>query len=89
MVYVHTLHVSFPIPEFPPVTMIVWPVRSGTFSLVQCGLGGNTSLNVPTEPSANGSLLQGMPLDRRTLDRNDTECYDERTKDSGVSLDDG
>lgn len=69
--------------------MIVWPVRSGTFSLVQCGLGGNTSLNVLTVPSANGSLLQGMTLDRRILENKDTECYDEKTEDIGVSLDDG
>lgn len=41
----YTLHVSQPIPVFPPVTQTILPVRSGIFSAVQCGLPGKSSFN--------------------------------------------
>ena len=34
-----TLHVSLPIPVFPPVTMTTFPVKSGTSSAVNSGFG--------------------------------------------------
>lgn len=37
-----TFTVSLPIPVFPPVTIVTFPVRSGMFLVVHFGAGGNT-----------------------------------------------